>query len=216
MDRTASETDDSVEEAPPEPAPEAEGGSFLYELPGLLLAALVVAVLIKTFLVQPFFIPSGSMLPTLEVDDRVMVSKVNYLVGDVQRQDIVVFENPYRVDEDESVPEAVVRSVLEALGIRTSPYDDLVKRVVATGGETVEIRDNQLFVDGVAITEPYLQPGTQMADFGPQTVPPGHLFVMGDNRNSSSDGRVFGPIPADDVIGEAVLRIWPLDRVGGI
>lgn len=216
MDRPTSETDEPVDEELQEAAEQESSGSFLYELPGLLLAALVVAVLIKTFVVQPFYIPSGSMIPTLEIDDRVMVSKVNYLVGEIERSDIVVFENPYRVEEDESVPEAVVRSVLEALGIRTSPYDDLVKRVIATGGETVEIHDNQVFVDGFALSEPYLQPGSSMPDFGPQTIPEGHLFVMGDNRNASSDGRVFGPIPEDDVIGEAVLRIWPLDRFGGL
>ncbi len=216
MDRSSSDTDEPLDDDPPEVPEEEHGGSFLYELPGLLLAALIVAVVIKTFVVQPFFIPSGSMIPTLEIDDRVMVSKVNYLVTDLERSDIVVFENPYRVEEDESLPEAVVRSVLEALGIRTSPYDDLVKRVIATSGETVEIHDNQVFIDGFALSEPYLQPGTNMPDFGPQTIPDGHLFVMGDNRNSSSDGRVFGPIPEDDVIGEAILRIWPLDRFGGL
>ena len=215
MDRIT-DTDETTGSDPQDEPEKDSGGSFLYELPGLLLAALVVAVLIKTFIVQPFYIPSGSMIPTLEVDDRVMVSKVNGLFGEIERGEILVFENPYRVEEDESVPEAVVRSVLEALGIRTSPYDDLVKRVIALEGEEVEIIDNQVYIDGFAIDEPYLQPGTMMPDFGPQVIPDDHLFMMGDNRNSSSDGRVFGPIPVDDVIGEAVLRIWPFDRLGGI
>lgn len=215
MDRV-SDIDDATGDDPQQEPEKDSGGSFLYELPGLLLAALVVAVVIKTFVIQPFYIPSGSMIPTLEVDDRVMVSKVNDVFGEIHRGDILVFENPYRVEEEESVPEAVVRSVLEALGIRTSPYDDLVKRVIALGGEEIEIRDNQVYIDGVAIDEPYLQSGTSMPDFGPLTVPEDHLFMMGDNRNSSSDGRVFGPIPVDDVIGEAVIRIWPLDRLGGI
>jgi signal peptidase I len=206
------ETGDDPQEEPKKDS----GGSFLYELPGLLLAALVVAVVIKTFVIQPFYIPSGSMIPTLEVDDRVMVSKVHDWFGEIERGEILVFENPYRVEEEESVPEAVVRSVLEALGIRTSPYDDLVKRVVALGGEEIEIRDNQVYVDGFAVDERYLNDGTSMPDFGPQTIPDGHLFMMGDNRNSSSDGRVFGTIPIEDVIGEAVIRIWPLDRFGGI
>lgn len=215
MDRLTNidaETGDDPQEEPTKDS----RGSFLYELPGLLLAALVVAVVIKTFVIQPFYIPSGSMIPTLEVDDRVMVSKVQNLFGEVERGEILVFENPYRVEEEESIPEAVVRSVLEALGIRTSPYDDLVKRVIALEGEEIEIRDNQVFIDGFAIEEPYLPPGTSMPDFGPQTIPDDHLFMMGDNRNSSSDGRVFGPIPLDDVIGEAVIRIWPMDRLGGI
>ena len=215
MDRLT-DIDAATGDDPQEEPEKDSGGSFLYELPGLLLAALVVAVVIKTFVVQPFYIPSGSMIPTLEVDDRVMVSKVHDVFGEIERGEILVFENPYRVEEEESVPEAVVRSVLEALGIRTSPYDDLVKRVVALEGEEIEIRDNQVYIDGFAVDEPYLQPGTSMPDFGPQTIPDGHLFMMGDNRNSSSDGRVFGPIPVEDVIGEAVIRIWPMDRLGGI
>jgi signal peptidase I len=210
------DTDPATGNDPQDEPQKDSGGSFLYELPGLLLAALIVAVVIKTFVIQPFYIPSGSMIPTLEIDDRVMVSKVNDVFGEIERGEILVFENPYRVDEEESVPEAVVRSVLEALGIRTSAYDDLVKRVIALGGEEIEIRDNQLFIDGVALDEPYLQPGSMMPDFGPQVIPEGHLFMMGDNRNSSSDGRVFGPIPVEDVIGEAVVRIWPMDRLGGL
>lgn len=216
MDRILSDEDQVTGDDPPESPTEDSRGSFLYELPGLLLAALVVAVVIKTFVIQPFYIPSGSMIPTLEIDDRVMVSKVHDVFGDIERGEILVFENPYRIEETESVPEAVVRSVLEALGIRTSPYDDLVKRVVALGGEEIQIRDSQVFIDGVAIDEPYLNQGTLMPDFGPQLIPPDHLFMMGDNRNSSSDGRVFGPIPVDDVIGEAIIRIWPLDRLGGL
>lgn len=204
-------------ESTEESTPEEEPRSFLSELPFLLLAALVVAVLIKTFIIQPFYIPSGSMIPTLLVDDRVMVSKLSYAWGDVERGDVVVFENPYAPeDEDESFPERAVRATLEALGIRTSANDDLIKRVVALGGETIEISDNQVLIDGVAIDEPYLRDGVRMADFGPRVLTADELFVMGDNRNESSDGRVFGPIPADDVIGKAVLRIWPLDRLGGL
>lgn len=190
--------------------------SFVSELPFLLLAALVVAVLIKTFVIQPFYIPSGSMIPTLLVDDRVMVSKISYLFGEPERGDVIVFENPYAPEIEESFPEAVVRSTLEALGIRTSLNDDLIKRVVALGGETIEIRNNQLFIDGVLLDEKYLQTGVAMADFGPRTIADDELFMMGDNRNESSDGRVFGPIPRDDVIGKAVFRIWPADRLGAV
>lgn len=188
--------------------------SFWLELPILLLAALAVAVLIKTFLVQPFYIPSGSMIPTIEVDDRVMVSKLSYRFGEVERSDIVVFRNPYAGDRDESIPEAVVRNVLEALGIRTAATDDLIKRVVAIEGDVLEIRDNQVHINGEPISEPYLADGSVMPDFEVGPIPAGHVFVMGDNRSQSSDSRVFGPIPLDDVVGEAVFRIWPLDRVG--
>lgn len=191
--------------------------SFFAELPFLLFWALVVAVLIKTFLVQPFFIPSRSMVPTLLVDDRVMVSKVNYLAGDPERGDIVVFENPWRLDDpEESIPEKVVRAVLEALGIRTSTTDDLIKRVVAVQGDTVEIRGNQLILNGVPQSEPYLAENSGMPDMEARTVPEGHVWMMGDNRSESSDSRVFGPVPEEDIIGEAFVRIWPLNRLGGL
>jgi signal peptidase I len=196
------------------PPVEEKRRSFLSELPFLLLAALVVAVLIKTFIVQPFYIPSGSMIPTLMVDDRVMVSKLNYLWGDPQRGDVVVFENPYAPEIEESIPERVVRATLEALGIRTSANDDLIKRIVALGGETVEITANQVVIDGVPLDEPYLRNGFVMSEFGPRTLSADELFVLGDNRNESSDGRVFGPVPRDEVIGKAIFRIWPLDRLG--
>jgi signal peptidase I len=137
-------------------------------------------------------------------------------LGEPERGDIIVFENPYAPEIDESFPEAIVRSTLEALGIRTSANDDLIKRVVAVGGETIEVRDNQVFIDGVPLDEPYLQPGVAMGNFGPRAIAPDELFMMGDNRNESSDGRVFGPIPRDDVIGKAVFRIWPMDRLGSV
>lgn len=207
-----------VEETAETPEPEEEPArSFIAELPFLLLAALVVAVLIKTFVIQPFYIPSGSMIPTLLVNDRVMVSKLTYDFGEPHRGDIVVFLNPYAPERtDESLPERAVRATLEALGIRTSSADDLIKRVIALGGETIEIHDNQVLIDGKPLDEPYLPPGVVMPDFGPRTIPQGELFVMGDNRNESSDARVFGPIPVSHVVGKAVLRIWPLDRIGGL
>lgn len=183
-----------------------------------MLTALLVAVLVKTFLVQPFYIPSESMLPTIEINDRVVVNKLAYRFGEPQRGDIVVFLNPSLTDEEleETVPEAVIRSVLEAVGIRTRGEDDLIKRVVAVEGETVAVRNGYLEVDGVAYEEPYLASGTVMPDFGPVTVPEEHVFVMGDNRNSSLDGRRFGPIPVEEIVGEAVVRIWPLDRIGSL
>lgn len=190
--------------------------SFWIELPILLLAALAVAVLIKTFLVQPFYIPSGSMVPTIEIDDRVMVSKLSYRFGEIERSDIVVFRNPYAGERDESLPEAVIRHVLEALGVRTEATDDLIKRVIALEGDVLEIRDNTVFVNGEPVDEPYLAPGSVMPDFEVGPIPAGHIFVMGDNRNQSSDSRVFGPVPVEDVVGEAVFRIWPLGRLGGL
>ncbi len=177
-----------------------------------------MAVLVKTFLVQPFYIPSESMLPTIAVNDRVMVNKLAYRFGEPQRGDIVVFLNPNLTDAEleESIPEAVIRSVLEAVGVRTRGQDDLIKRVVAVGGETVTIEGGRLEVDGVLLDESYLAAGGEMGDFGPVTVPGGHVFVMGDNRNSSLDSRRFGAIPVNEIVGEALIRIWPMDRIGSL
>ncbi len=211
----------------PAPAPEAdaeaavedEGGSlsFLYELPILILVALIVAVVIKTFLIQAFFIPSASMVPTLAVDDRVLVNKLAYTFGDPGPGDVVVFDSPFGSDApEESLVEKVTRNVAEALGLRTADAADLIKRIVAVGGDTVEIRDNQLIVNGVVLDEPYVEPGSTMPDMDLTEVPAGHVWVMGDNRNKSQDSRRFGAIPVEEVIGRAFVIVWPVDRWGGL
>lgn len=198
-------------------ATERSGIPFLLELPLLIIVALVVAIVIKTFLVQAFWIPSGSMIPTLEVNDRVLVNKLEYRIQDPDRGDVVVFDSPYRGDQEETIGQALARTVFESVGVRTAVVpDDFIKRVIAVGGETIEIKDNTIHIDGVPIDEPYLPVGIQMGDFGPVTVEQGHLFVMGDNRNSSSDSRVFGTIPAETVVGRAFVRMWPIDRWAGL
>lgn len=203
--------------APTSKAKDRSGIPFLLELPLLIIVALVVAIVIKTFLVQAFWIPSGSMIPTLEINDRVLVNKLEYRIQDPARGDVVVFDSPYRGDYEESIGQALARTVFESIGIRTAVVpDDFIKRIVAVGGEMVEIKGNTVHVDGVPIDEPYLPTGIQMGDFGPVTIEPGHLFVMGDNRNSSSDSRVFGTIPVETVVGRAFVRMWPIDRWAGL
>ncbi len=184
-------------------------------MPGLLLMALVIAVLIKTFLIQPFWIPSESMLPTIEVNDRVMVNKLAYQFGEPKRGDIVVFRDPAEGEIDETFPEAVVRSVLEAVGVRTRGHDDLIKRIIGLPGETVLIEDNHVLIDGTAIDEPYLAELT-MADDGPFVLGHDEVFVMGDNRNFSFDSRGFGPISLEDLIGRAFITIWPPENFGDV
>jgi signal peptidase I len=190
--------------------------SFWAELPGLLLTALVIAVLIKTFLIQPFWIPSESMLDTIHVNDRVMVNKLAYRFDEPDRGEIVVFRDPAEAEVEESIPEAVIRSVLEAVGIRTRGRDDLIKRVVGLPGETITIADNHVLIDGVAISEPYLPSGVVMSDDGPFVVGEDEVFVMGDNRNSSFDSRRFGNISEEDLVGRAFVIIWPLSNFGGL
>lgn len=180
------------------------------------MTALVIAVLIKTFLIQPFWIPSESMLPTIEINDRVMVNKLAYRFGEPHRGDVVVFNDPAEPEREESIPEAVIRSVLEALGIRTRGRDDLIKRVIGLPGETVTIRDNQVLIDGSPIPEPYLDNGAGMPDAGPFSVGPEEVFVMGDNREFSFDSRRFGPISQEELIGRAFVVIWPPSNFGGL
>ncbi len=156
-------------------------------------AALLAALLIKTFLLQAFYIPSPSMVPTLHVDDRVLVNKLSYRLHDVHRGDVVVFERPPN-------DAGVIR--------------DLIKRVVGLPGETVEGRDGGVYVNGRRLAEPYLPEGTITSTFGPQRIPPGRVWVMGDNRSNSSDSRVFGPVPESRIVGRAFVRVWPLSAFG--
>ena len=207
--------DTAVAEAPA--AEERPHRSFWAELPILVLIALVAAILIKTFLAQAFYIPSTSMLPTLEVNDRIMVNKLAYQFGEPEAGDIVVFESPFAVDEREPFLTVAVRTVAESIGIRTASIDDdLIKRVIAVGGQTVEIRSNTVFVDGQPLDESYLANGAAMRDMDPITLELDEIWVMGDNRNNSGDSRRFGAIQVDSVVGKAFVRLWPLDRFGNL
>lgn len=190
--------------------------SFWVELPFLIAVALVIAVLIKTFAFQAFYIPSGSMEDTLLINDRVMVSKLSYAIGDTEPGDVVVFDDPRGADgPQESVVGALLRNLAESIGLRT-PQSEFIKRVIAVGGQTVLISENVVFVDGLPIDEPYLAPGGQMPDFDQIRVPEGHVFVMGDNRSNSTDSRSFGPIPEDDIVGRAFVIIWPVSSWSGL
>ncbi|MEW6154613.1 MAG: signal peptidase I [Actinomycetota bacterium] len=164
----------------------------LAEWAAIIVGALLVAFLVKTFLVQAFYIPSGSMLPTLQEQDRVLVNKLSYRFGDVDRGDLIVFRGP------DQAPGEV---------------KDLIKRVVGLPGETVEARDGQVLVDGQVIDEPYLGDGITTGPLEPQTVPPGHYWVMGDNRGNSKDSRFFGAVDEDLIIGKAFVRVWPLNKI---
>lgn len=155
--------------------------------------ALAVALVIQAFLVQAFYIPSSSMEPTLEVGDRVLVNKLSYDLHDVNRGDLVVFERPDGTEGD---------------------IKDLIKRVIGLPGETVEIRDGTVVIDGRVLDEPYLAEEEILAEFAPVEVPEDHVFVMGDNRDDSRDSRIFGPIPADSIVGRAFVRVWPPTSVG--
>jgi signal peptidase I len=174
--------------------------------------ALVVALVIKTFLIQAFYIPSGSMEPTLDIGDRVLVNKLSYRLHDVNRGDLVVFEaNEGAGDCGQPVSEA-------AAAESESGIKDLIKRVIGLPGDEIDLRDNQVLIDGHVLEEPYLPEGTVTAPTGsiefPFTVPEGCVFVMGDNRTDSRDSRIFGPIDEDQIVGRAFVRVWPLGDIG--
>lgn len=192
-------------------------GRLFRELPGFVLLALVMAILIKTFLLQAFFIPSSSMFPTLEIDDRVLVSKIAYQFYGPQPGEVIVFDSPFMADRpQETLWEQGVRNVLEAVGVRTAGVEDLIKRVIAVSGDRLEIRDNKVLVNGIPLDEPYLTAEYRMEDRASIYVPDDHVWVMGDNRDNSQDSRWFGPVPVEDVVGRAFVRLWPVSRWGGL
>jgi signal peptidase I len=157
----------------------------------LLVAFVLVFGVVRPFIVAAYWVPTESMVPTLLVGDRVFANKFIYRFAEPERGDIVVFED---VEGGE---------------------DDLIKRVVAVAGDRVRVNAGVLKVDGEVQEEPYVKP--QFPDgniYGPEKVPEGYVFVMGDNRGNSADSRVFGLLPVENIEGEAFVRFWPLSRIG--
>ena len=171
----------------------------------LIGGALVIALLVKTFLFQAFYIPSDSMVPTLKTNDRVIVNKLSYKLHSVHRGDIVVFKTPKGPDGKPIDP----------------TIKDLVKRVIALPGETVGEKDGKILIDGKPLKESYLPKGT-VSDcngfpahcFPSGPIPPDRYWVMGDNRTQSRDSRYFGAITKSEIVGRVFVRIWPLTRLG--
>jgi len=201
------EVTDDLPDPAAEDAKEHDRVRSLVEWVAVIVGALVVALVVKTFLFQAFFIPSASMEPTLEEGDRVLVNKLSYDVHDIRRGDVVVFELP----EDK----------VGADGIK-----DLIKRVIGLPGDVIETRDGVVYVNDRRLDEPYLPEGTLTGDPGNgnnpaidrQTVPEGTVFVMGDNRANSHDSRYAdrGPIPIDSVVGRAFVLVWPPGEMGSL
>ncbi|GAB4286291.1 MAG: signal peptidase I [Coriobacteriia bacterium] len=165
-------------------------GRWLGELVLLVAIAFVLAMGIRTFVVQPYIIPTGSMIPTIEIGERVLALKFTYRFEDPRPGDIVVLDDP------------------------TGTVPNIIKRVIAVEGQTVDINDGTVYVDGVALDEPYTYGAvTQPGDVPlPIEVPEDHVWVMGDNRENSYDSRWFGPQPLTSLKGKAVYRMWPPSR----
>ena len=221
MDQSPPRTAPPAERPPGEPVPEPQPSTrssvkSAVEWVVIVAAALLAALLIKTFLLQAYYIPSDSMNPTLVQRDRVLVNKLSYHFHDVHRGDIVVFERPP--------------------GENDPKIKDLIKRVIGLPGDTIEGRDGQILIDGRVLNEPYTAKNSPMSDFPVsqqscaqsfgstncvQTrdgnwalkIPKGHYFVMGDNRGNSKDSRVFGPIAKSLIVGRAFIRVWPISHI---
>lgn len=167
----------------------------------------------KTFAAQAFSIPSASMEPQLHVGDRVVVSKLAYRFHEPNRGDVVVFDSPTAPPPDDGAfPGNVLRDVLEGVGLRRPGDEELIKRIIALPGETIEARDGKVFIDGRELVEPYLPAGTVTSDFAPRTVPEDMVWMMGDNRGNSMDSRSFGFVEEDSIVGRAIARVWPPGR----
>ena len=172
--------------------PRKSGGAIEFVIILLISFALVFGF-VRPFVVEAFYIPSQSMVPTLKVQDRVLVNKFIYRFSEPERGDIVVFQS------------------VEGGG------EDLIKRVVGVPGDEIAVRGGKLFVNGEHQREPYVNKKfPDRSTFSPTKVPEGHYFMMGDNRANSRDSRFFGPVPKKNIEGEAFLRFWPLDRIGSL
>lgn len=165
----------------------------------VIALAVALAVVVKAFFLQAFYIPSESMEPTLKIGDRVLVDKFSYRVSDIDRGDIVVFDRP--------------------AGEASTEVSFLIKRVIGLPGDQIVIQDGSVFVNGTKLDEPYVPSGIATSGANtpypctptqPCVIPEKHIWVMGDNRNVSRDSRYFGPIPESSVVGRAFVTLWPL------
>ncbi len=209
---------DSEGEQVPDPAAPAPGqgkdqdddkpsNRWIVELVAVVVVAILIAVLLRTFVVATYSIPSGSMEPTLQVGDRIVVDKLSYHLHGVDRGNIVVFSTP--PNEDCAGP----------------PVADLVKRVIGLPGEIISLNDGNVYINGHLLPEPFLPPNVRDDTYpGPDSsayslkqsyrIPSGDVYVMGDNRPNSCDSRYWGPIPESTIVGKVDLLIWPLSRIG--
>ncbi|CAA9401589.1 MAG: Signal peptidase I [uncultured Rubrobacteraceae bacterium] len=172
------------------------------EIPVILVVSFALVFgFVRPVIAAPFYVGSGSMEPTLHgcwgcSNDRLLINKLAYDLADPERGDIVLFED------------------------QRGGEDPLIKRVIGLPGEELELRNGRVYVNGTPLDEPYLRRDTckpgypKTCSFGPVTVPKNHYFMMGDNRTRSVDSRFFGPVPKDDIIGEALVRFWPPNRAG--
>jgi signal peptidase I len=192
------------------------GGGVLEFLIILLVSFVLVFGFVRPFVVEAFWIPSASMVPTLKYGDRVLVNKFIYRFTEPERGDVVVFKSVEggRLPPEEN-PIGRLIGFFRNDGPDRAPRQDLIKRVVGVPGDEISVRGGRLFVNGEPQREPYVNKKYPDRSFyAPTTVPEGHVFAMGDNRANSQDSRIFGPVPKENIEGEAFLRFWPPGRIG--
>jgi signal peptidase I len=172
--------------------------SAMFEYAKIIIIALFISLLVRTYVAEARLIPSGSMLPTLKIGDRLVIDKFFYGISgikDVQRGDIVVFNPPPAANSKSDIP--------------------FIKRVIGLPGETISIKKGAVYISGEPLAEPYISE-KPAGDFKPFVIPDGTIFLMGDNRNNSSDSRFWGPLPVQNIIGRAEFRYYPLNKLGTI
>jgi signal peptidase I len=197
------------------------------ELLTVVGTALVLSILVRTFLIQAFYVPSASMEDTLQENDRIIVSKISTRFTGIDRSNVIVFHDPggWLGEGFPNPYDTPVGRVLQAVGIVPSNSgNDLVKRVIGVANDQVECCDasGRVTVNGVAISDSYIKEGitSDQVTFS-VLVPEGYVFVMGDNRGNSEDSRFHldksnGMVPVEEIIGRVAMRIWPVSRIGGI
>ncbi len=202
------------------PRPQSTLGAIV-ELLAIVAFAVGLALLIQAFIVKPYVIPSGSMIPTLEKGQRVLVERVSYHFSDPDIGDIVVFHPPQGAQEERCGDPGDAPPKAGAVCNNTASDhqdDNFIKRIVATPGDPLKIVDGHAIVNGEQIDDSFTNPcnaGPSKCDFPTEvTIPPDHYFMMGDNRGFSDDSRFWGPVPRDWIIGEAFATYWPPDRIG--
>ena len=204
-------------------------GSVLREFPILVIVALAVSLVIKSFLVQFFYIPSGSMENTLQINDRVAVNKIPFISKSIDRGDVVVFRDPsnwlpepYADNQNKVI--AKIKEGLVLVGVLPNPAKQyLVKRVIGVAGDNVVAKDQVLTINGKPTYEPYIFAGNSPSDTDFNiTVPEGKVWVMGDHRGASGDSRVHqddvnnGMVPVEKITGRVIATIWPIKQIGFI
>ena len=161
--------------------------------------SIALAFGIRQFVAEARVVPTGSMQPTIEINDRLFVEKISYRFQSPERGDIIVFQAPQKA----------------LIAAKSTTQDAYLKRIVGLPGEEIAVKDARVWVDGKALSEDYVKAPPAYV-WGPSVVPDGHYLVLGDNRNSSSDGHVWGFLSEETIIGKAAVRFWPPGRIGGL